>query len=182
MRTKPQMKKKKGKYKALMLDVDGTLIPYDYSALPSKKVTKSIKKIRERIEICLVTGRSLGSIAPILEKLELNSGFAVLDNGARVVDIKTKELIYDQPISIEDAKLVAEFFYKEKMPFYLKQDLMYAVSGNRPTQKSDPIISPHMFYLDDIYTSKQVESVFKRLSHLKNLKLYKIQHRNPGRF
>ncbi len=33
------------KYKLLLLDIDGTLVPYDYTALPSENVKKAIKSI-----------------------------------------------------------------------------------------------------------------------------------------
>jgi phosphoglycolate phosphatase-like HAD superfamily hydrolase len=57
------MKKEKKKYKALILDVDGTLIPNKRDGMPSKKVTDSIasalKTSSNFIEVRLSVGRVL---------------------------------------------------------------------------------------------------------------------------
>ena len=58
-------------YKAIMLDVDGTLIPYQYDAMPSKKVREAITKAKEKVHICLVTGRSYYSTKKISKPLEI---------------------------------------------------------------------------------------------------------------
>ena len=138
------------KYKALMLDVDGTLIPYDYDALPSDKVASAIKKAQEKVHICLVTGRSFLSVQSILEKLSLTSGYAVIDNGARVVEIPSNKIIYNRPIEIKDAKFIVNLFLNEKIPIYLKQDLFSHAYKDRPVSNENEVKNPYMFYTDEV--------------------------------
>jgi predicted mannosyl-3-phosphoglycerate phosphatase (HAD superfamily) len=76
-------------YKALMLDVDGTLVPYDYIALPSDAVCNAIKNVQEQVIVSLVTGRSYASVENVLKKLSIHSGFAVVNNGSQVIDVAT---------------------------------------------------------------------------------------------
>ncbi len=166
-----------------MLDVDGTLIKYDYGALPSDKVVKAIKAAQKKIAVSIVTGRSFGSLTEILEKLNLKTGFAVINNGATVLDIATKRFIYDQPIGQDDAQEIAEILFEDKMAFYLKQDIMHRyVDQKEPFQKGEEIKCAYMFYSPEIFSSDQIDNFFKKLSHLNELTLYKTHHKDPDKF
>jgi HAD superfamily hydrolase (TIGR01484 family) len=107
-----------------MLDVDGTLVPYDYTAVPSDAVIQAIKKAQEKVTICLVTGRHYGFLEDIFNKLDIHSGFAVLNNGSQVMDLSTKQLIYDQPLSSKDAEKIIEILFQEEISFYIKDDIL----------------------------------------------------------
>jgi HAD superfamily hydrolase (TIGR01484 family) len=80
------------KYKALMLDVDETIVPLGIENLPSEKVTKAIAKARKQIHVCIVTARTLEASRNILTHLQL-SGPCVLTNGAQIYDPKTKKIL-----------------------------------------------------------------------------------------
>ena len=75
-----------------MLDVDGTTVRYDYSALPTDNVAQAIQQAQKHVTVCLVTGRSFIFLEKVFEKLQMHSGFAVVNNGAQVVDIAQKKL------------------------------------------------------------------------------------------
>jgi hydroxymethylpyrimidine pyrophosphatase-like HAD family hydrolase len=77
-------------YKALMVDVDGTLIPYHYASFPSKKVLSSLREAQKKLAVCLVTGRAYNAIEPILNALP-GTAYAVTNGGAIVIEIKTKK-------------------------------------------------------------------------------------------
>src|SRR5690554_3875259 len=95
------------RYKALMSDIDGTLVPYDYQAVPSQKVVDAVTKAAKILPVSLVTGRGYTSIRPILKRLNLTEGYAVVNNGAFVVENKTEEIIYERFIPIDDFKAIA---------------------------------------------------------------------------
>ena len=108
-------------YKAIMLDVDGTLVPYDKNALPSQKVQQVISKAREHITVCVATGRSFAFVEPVLKSLSINHGIAIVNNGAQVVDITTKKLYYNQPMLETDVTLIIELLRNEGIPFFLNE-------------------------------------------------------------
>jgi len=97
------------KYKALFLDCDGTLIPYDYAALPSDALARAIKKAEEKVSVCIVTGRAYPFTKPILEKLGLHSGILVANNGAEVIDLSTGKTLYERPIEEKDFRVIADY-------------------------------------------------------------------------
>ena len=105
-----------------MLDVDGTLIPYRYDALPSEKVKETIALAKQKVHVCLVTGRSYYSSKSILKALGLTEGYAVVDTGAFVIDIANNEIVYKQTKEMTDILHVIHVFEKNNVIFYLKDE------------------------------------------------------------
>lgn len=92
------------KYKALFLDVDGTIIPNYSTNPPSKRVTDAIAKARQNgIHVGLVTGRPLEYLHTVLDHLQLE-GPSVITNGSQIIDSVTKQTLWQQTISQEDLK------------------------------------------------------------------------------
>lgn len=170
------------KYKALMLDVDGTILPYDYQAIPSEKVISAVKKAQERITVCIVTGRSYPFTEKIFQSLGMHSGYAVVNNGANVIDLKTKQLIYDQPISLSDAKEIIKILNEEKISFYLKQNIFSFAYYNGHFTDISQLERPYMFFTDEDYSYEKLEEVSKKLSHLTDLNIFKGHHKDPDKF
>ncbi len=168
------------KYKALMLDIDGTLIPYDYAAMPSEKVIEAIKQAQEKLTVCLVTGRAFSSIKNILEKLEMKSGFAVINNGANVIDLKTLKLIYDQPINKDDVEKAMEIMHKHNIKFFAKRNMHEGIE--RSVSKNEKLESVYMFFAFEEYSSDQIEMVLKELSDLPTIVAHKTRHKYPDKF
>ncbi len=80
------------KYKALFLDVDGTLVSRGLKDLPSLKVTNAINKVLNKVHVCLATGRILPQITDIVNHLKL-SGLCVISNGIQIYDPKVDKII-----------------------------------------------------------------------------------------
>jgi Cof subfamily protein (haloacid dehalogenase superfamily) len=171
-------------YKALMLDVDGTLIPYDYDAMPSQKVVQAIKKAKEKVKISLVTGRAYGYVKKLLDLFEIHEGFAAVNNGSTVVNVASEELVYDQQIDKVEAKEIVKILQEERVIFYIKQDFRVSVSssGIRPFEKGDILEKAYMFHADETYTSEKVDEIFKKLSHFPDLVLHKTKHKTPNKY
>lgn len=85
------------KYKALIVDVDGTIVATGQS-LPSIKVRDAIKKLKGKVNICLATGRPYNKIQDICKYLEL-SGPSIVSAGAQIVDVETGVYYYEYLIS-----------------------------------------------------------------------------------
>ena len=171
-------------YKALMLDVDGTIIPYNYEALPSKKLIDAIKKAQEKVTVCLVTGRSLYSTKRLMHSLNINYGYAVVDNGAYVINIEKKEPIYEQLIEEEDLKKIIEVFDDENVIFFYKDEKSLSRTNDdyyKPYKKGSPLEKVSMLFTDELFTLERTDRVLKRLS-LPRVTIFRTRHQDPNKF
>lgn len=104
------------KYKALMLDLDGTTLPNRRDGLPSEKVIKAIAKAQKVINVCIVTARPFYVALPILELLKIASP-CVIDGGAQVYDPISQKFLYEQHLEESDAKFFIQFASKNSIPY-----------------------------------------------------------------
>jgi len=170
------------KYKAIMFDVDGTLVAYDYSALPTDAVAAAIKKAQEKVTVCLVTGRSFGSISEVLKKLEMHSGYAVVNNGAQVVSIKDQKLLYDQPIDRADAEAIIDLLEQAQIPFYLKQNFDSLAYHQGHFKKGQSFTAANMFFTQEKYSAEQIDKALQGLTKFKNISAHRTHHKDPDKY
>lgn len=100
------------KYKALALDLDGTLINSE-KKLSTKNKKAVIEAAQRGVHIILASGRPLFGIEPVAEALELSrvGGYILAYNGGNIIDCKTKEVIYSRnfpPECIHDVCTLAK--------------------------------------------------------------------------
>lgn len=100
------------KYKAIFLDVDGTLVKNYSDELPSENVTKAIVKAREKgLHVGVVTGRPLRLLHEIFEHLQLE-GPSVVMNGVQVVDAVSQKIVWQQGLLLEDIEKCLPIIHK----------------------------------------------------------------------
>lgn len=117
------MKKINKKFKALIVDCDGTLVASKRDALPSSIVTDAISKASGLIHVGIATQRSLFSARPILEHLKL-IGPSIITGGAQVIDSQTFKILHEELIEIDDLykaiKIIKEFKKKYSVSFFIQ--------------------------------------------------------------
>lgn len=93
------------KYKLIALDLDGTLKNSNNEI--TEKTKKALIQAQELgIKVVLASGRPTPGLRHEAKELDLEKyeGYILSFNGARIVDVKTKETIYEQTLTIEEAK------------------------------------------------------------------------------
>ena len=105
------------KYKALFTDFDGTLFSDNFTV--SEKDIAAIKDYVNRGgKFFISTGRLFNSIYPYLKDMNVESDMIVVSQGAEVYDVKTKEPLFRELISLDLAKRINEYIesYMAKNP------------------------------------------------------------------
>ena len=105
------------KYKALILDLDGTAVAHG-QLTPSRRVIQTVHQAHNHIHICIATGRILnGSVGakPIMDYLQL-SGPCILDQGAQIYDPVKKKIILEIPLD----QSVIQPIYKIMSTYHLR--------------------------------------------------------------
>ncbi len=103
-------------YKALITDVDGTLIPNKFDGRLSSRVVETVKKAKEKIHIGLATSRHPKDIFHLTNELTL-FGPSIVYGGAQIIDLATKTTLWEQTIEPSDAKEILRIAQKMHIEF-----------------------------------------------------------------
>jgi 5-amino-6-(5-phospho-D-ribitylamino)uracil phosphatase len=88
------------KYKALILDLDGTTVQNRIEALPSEKVAQAIGKAKDVIHVCIATSRPLYKALNIINHLKL-SGPCITGGGVQIYDPVKREILIEYTLNRE---------------------------------------------------------------------------------
>lgn len=113
--------------KAIVLDIDGTLLNDEKQITPKTKQAL-IKAQQNGIKVILASGRPTPGMLKYVEELEMNryNGLIVSYNGAYVLDLTTQEELFSQPLSIETTQQILEHLKQfDVIPMVAKDDYMY---------------------------------------------------------
>ncbi len=76
------------RYKALVLDLDGTTIAARGGSLPSKPVEQAIKAVRPLIKVAIATGRSWYLAEAVIQQLGITEP-CIVDGGSQIISSTT---------------------------------------------------------------------------------------------
>ena len=90
------------KYKAISLDLDGTLVDSN-KEIPKANKEAVWKAIDKGVAVILASGRPLFGVLPVAEKLELKKrgGYVLAYNGGNIWDCKEEKLVYSKNVPME---------------------------------------------------------------------------------
>lgn len=112
-------------YKAIIADVDGTLIPPGAvpAPYPSKRLVAAVIKAKARgVTFSLASARSLPWVKEIVEDLGLDAPI-ILDNGARIYDCKQKKYLWESFLPKEEAEKILNILSRDKsLPIYIQNE------------------------------------------------------------
>jgi Cof subfamily protein (haloacid dehalogenase superfamily) len=158
------------KYKALLSDVDGTLIPnIKDSGLPSERVTQAISKASELIHVGIATSRPLTFSEKILNHLNLTSP-CIISGGAQIYDPVKKEILYEK--NIDKNSVVEIFKVVNKYGLVLLDD----GRGGMGDIKEKDVIYFTQFWIH-IPNTKNLDEIISDFSNIPNISIHKIVSR-----
>lgn len=93
------------KYKSLLLDVDGTIVPVGPHITPSTRVTDAIIGVKDALHVSLVSGRPLDWLTPLFDCLTLTAP-CIINGGTQIIDPLSRAILWEQPLNAQDAERV----------------------------------------------------------------------------
>lgn len=114
----------------ILLDIDGTLTNSKKQISPQTKETL-LKAQVHGVTLALCSGRPEQGLYRWAEELEMTThgGLFVCFNGGKVINCQTKEVLYNQPILVPDAKAVLEHVKQfDVVPTVTKGEYMYVTN------------------------------------------------------
>lgn len=161
------------KYKALMLDIDGTIIKNSAeNILPSKKTRNAINKADELIHVGLATSRPFQYVSHIINYLHLSSP-CIISSGAQIFDPVKNKVLHEKLIDISVIKRV----YK----IVGKYDLIVLDDGRgfKSNLKEDQVKNPIQLWIE-IPNQKQIDKILAEMSDMPSISVHKIMSRFNG--
>lgn len=119
------MENKAKQYKAVVADVDGTIIPPTelIAPGPTKRLIKAVAGAKKRgVVFSLATGRSVPHMEKLIAGLNLDSPI-IVDNGAKIYDTACKKYLWQSLIPKAKAqKILAELKTEGSLKVYITDD------------------------------------------------------------
>ncbi len=164
------------KYKALITDVDGTIINnITHATLPTQPVIDALREASKHLSVNLATGRPLREVRHLFEALGI-TGLAVINGGAQIIDIKSEKILKENLILHEDIEKIARL---------LKGLGIDSIVGNDDT---DVLYTPNTHIqkpvdmLTQPLTLAQAERAASLLSSIPTINTYIINRYHDNKF
>lgn len=109
------------KYKALILDLDGTVVPSRRDGMPSEKVKRAIIAAQGKVIVSIATGRPFILAEHILKELEIKYP-CIVDGGAEIIDLATGRMLFKKYISPQKQVEVIEICKRFNIPVASSED------------------------------------------------------------
>ena len=142
------------KYKALILDVDGTTITTGLYSRPSRRVVDAVKKAKELVHVSTATGRAFPIAKHITDELQLTSP-SIFSGGTKIIDPISHKTLWEKFMSKEKVeeilRIARQFPYTiipnshydylpPRMPYRLQQEVLIEID-EVPFAESEPILA-----------------------------------------
>lgn len=129
--------------KAIALDIDGTLTN-DEKVVTARTREALLAAQRSGVRLILSSGRPIQGLRALAAELDLpaNGGLLVAFNGAHVVDARTDEVLFDQPMDPSAlASLVGHMREFDVIPWITEGSRLYVERGMRHviTYRGEPL-------------------------------------------
>lgn len=110
-------------YKVIVLDLDGTLTNSKKEI--TKRTKEALLKAQEQgVKVVLASGRPTQGIVALADELELETygGYILSFNGARIIDYKTKEIVFQQTLPTEWIPTLIDLAKQYEIEFLTYED------------------------------------------------------------
>jgi HAD superfamily hydrolase (TIGR01484 family) len=163
------------KYKALFLDVDGTIIPNKEGATISEKVIETINKASKEIHVGLATTRPMFLLSDIINKINLSAP-SIVNAGAEIADLSTGIILKEHIIHTNDLSFLLGRLQVLGLPIGLDDG------------KNDMTFEAHKTYhtIKKVFTKGLVKAaaddLIRDIGTLSTLAVHKVPSWEQGKF
>src|SRR3989344_2470989 len=109
------------KYKSILLDVDGTLVPVGPHTVPSERVAESLRRAKDLVHVSIVSGRSIKWLTDIFQSLDLTAP-CIINGGSQIIDPKTLEIIWEPPLSLNAVREITNYARRDGFAFMINDN------------------------------------------------------------
>lgn len=158
-----------GEYKAVILDLDGTVVESHPLALPSEAVRQAVLEARQDgVAVSIATGRPFRLARHVIRALGVED-YCVVNGGCEITNPLTEQPVYTEPIVKESQEAALEVCTSLDIPLY---DNANQYGGVPISNKSEISPSNPKLFVQAIPPDK-ADELIGRLKEIKELASYK---------
>ena len=157
------------KYKSLLLDVDGTLVPAGPYTIPSERVRASVRQVHDVVGISLVSGRPLDWLNETFESLDIVNP-CVINGGSQIIDPKTHKILWEQPIENASLATILSIIHEFGITSFTIND--NGIEYKNP--KDHPIDKPLAVQLSYFNSKEDSDACIRRLQNVPHISCHKF--------
>jgi hydroxymethylpyrimidine pyrophosphatase-like HAD family hydrolase len=106
------------KYKAIIMDVDGTSVPNAKDAIPTQRVVSAIEKAQKLIYVSACTSRPIFLAKDVITLLKIKDPCGIND-ATQIYDPVTKKIIKTFALAAGTAQKAASILFKKNIKFFV---------------------------------------------------------------
>lgn len=152
----------------ICLDMDGTLLDDDHATVPPRNVT-ALRAASERgAAVTIASGRAWSLLQGVNAQLGVTR-YAVLSNGAAVLDVKTGEWLYRRPLDPDARRTILTLLLDWGLPFevycegenYIQRDRAEQVIGSALSPEFAQVLRTCSHFPEDLNAALEGKDVEK---------------------
>lgn len=153
-------------YKAIISDIDGTLLSKKTGKLPSEKVTQAILKM-QGVHFSLATARPWFMVEHIVNHLHL-TGPSIINGGAQIIDVKTQETLWEKTVPTKNLQKIFSILREIDIPFFINDD------GEDIDPDASYIPSKPYSITTEQITNEKADEIVTNVSHIPFISAHKF--------
>lgn len=161
-------------YKALLADVDGTLIVSTPHGLPSSRVRKAIMAAQDKIHFGIATSRPPHFVQHIFDDIEF-SGLSIVSGGAQIYNAKSKKVLWEKPLELEQYDQIISILKPHSFQVIINEGNQDGILDNQyvPQNPLGIVVKGIDEMLADI--------LIKQIAHIPQVIIHKLQSHSLGK-
>lgn len=141
------------KYKALILDLDGTVVPSRRDGMPTERVKHAVRKASQHVKVCVASGRPYDLCVHILQALEITDP-CVVDGGAEIRDPKNGSFLFRRYIPPQAQRQVLKVCQRFNIPLASSEDQYGSNLLKNPDRIKGPVAK---LFIDAVSNQTAIE-------------------------
>lgn len=154
------------KYKALITDLDGTVILNEQYAKPTQKVIEAITKAQKILKVSIATGRPLSTAEWVMKPLEISHP-SIITAGTQIIDPLTKKILWEEAMDKDTVQKVLSL--TDTLPYNVVLSSQYATFPEQPRPKK--IQSEAVIYIGWVPISES-DTIIKKIKSVANVSVH----------